>query len=232
MAVLVTLFVNLGFWQLRRLEERRQANLVIAARLTDEPLPVETLVDAAGADLDSLEFRPATATGVFEADAEVMVRSQVFQGIAGFHVLTPLVLADQRALVVNRGWIPLSDGEPPASAASPVGTVNIEGLVMLSQVPTALGPKDTAEGRLDVLSRVDLDRLAVQMEWPLLPVYLAMTEPAPSLPRVLPPPNVADEGPHLGYAVQWFGFAAVALIGFVALIRRATSDRAGHPRHD
>lgn len=44
-------------------------------------------------------------------------------------------------------------------------------------------------------------------------------------PRTLPPPE-PDEGPHLGYAIQWFSFAATALIGWTVLaIRRGEVGR-------
>jgi cytochrome oxidase assembly protein ShyY1 len=29
-----------------------------------------------------------------------------------------------------------------------------------------------------------------------------------------------DEGPHFGYAIQWFSFAIIAIVGWTALLLR------------
>ena len=65
-------FVNLGLWQLRRADERRMVNTVGQSRIGEEPLPLETLLDAAGDDISSLEYRPATATGVFDSGTRLL----------------------------------------------------------------------------------------------------------------------------------------------------------------
>jgi cytochrome oxidase assembly protein ShyY1 len=179
------------------------------------------LVEAAGIDVGSLEFHRATAVGVFQPGHEVLVRSQVHQGIAGYHLLTPMVLDDGRALIVNRGWVPL-EGQPPLDSAPASGRVEITGWLRPTQTPGPLGPKDPPEGRLDQMVRVDLDRLALQSEWPLLLVYLVLTEPAPSgYPIPVPQPKFDQDGPHLGYAIQWFGFTAIGIAGYFFLLRRA-----------
>ena len=216
-------FVNLGLWQLRRADERRMVNTVGQSRIGEEPLPLETLLDAAGDDISSLEYRPATATGVFDSGNEVLVRSQVNLGTAGFHVITPLVVAEGEAVLVNRGWVPLVlDETPVEEAPPPEGEVTIEGWVHLTQTRGALGPSDPEEGRLITMSRVDIDRIAAQAPYELAPVYLVETGgDGDQLPLPPPIPTFDDDGPHLSYAIQWFGFAVVGLVGYGFLIRRA-----------
>ena len=34
-----------------------------------------------------------------------------------------------------------------------------------------------------------------------------------------------DDGPHRGYAIQWFSFAAIAIVGALAVVRRERRDR-------
>jgi surfeit locus 1 family protein len=220
---LAILFINLGFWQLRRLEERRLENTVGESRLDADPVELDLLLEASGDDIDSLEFRRATATGVFQPDDEVLVRSQVHQGVAGFHVITPLLGEGGNAVLVNRGWVPLDADEVPVEAAPPPdGTVTVTGWVRPSQTRGALGPSDPDDGRLVTMSRVDIDRIQEQVPYELDPVYLSMLDDLEGdLPIAAEAPSFDDEGPHLAYAIQWFSFALIGLVGYFFLLRRA-----------
>jgi surfeit locus 1 family protein len=222
-AVLVVLFVTLGFWQLRRLEEKKLSNAVGEARFNDDPVDVAELLTAVGGDVDSLEFRHASATGVFHPEDEVLIRSQVEQGVAGFHVVTPLVGEEGRAILVNRGWVPLGmDRVPVSEALPPDGVVTVEGWVRLTQEPGAIGPKDPEGGRLVAMNRVNIDRIQDQVPYEVEPVYLSMLgEQSEGQPILVAAPTFDDEGPHLSYAIQWFAFAAIGIIGYFMLIRRA-----------
>ena len=220
---LAILFISLGFWQLRRLDERQLENTVGESRFEDEPVDLGLLLDASGEDQDTLQFRRATATGEFQPDDEVLIRSQVHQGIAGFHVVTPLLGEGGTAVLVNRGWVPLdADQVPVAAAPPPEGTVTVTGWVRPTQARGALGPSDPEEGRLVTMSRVDIDRIEQQVPYELEPVYLSLLDDLEGdLPVVAQPPSFADEGPHLAYAIQWFSFALIGLVGYFFLIRRA-----------
>ena len=220
--IVAIVFVNLGFWQLRRLEERRLDNAVGESRFEAEPVDLGTLIEAAGSDDESLEYRRATATGVFRPEDEVLIRSQVHQGGAGFHVITPLLREDGSAALVNRGWIPLVlDQAPVSEAPPPGGTVTVEGWVRPGQTRGSLGPTDPAEGRLVTMSRVDIARIQQQVRYQLDPVYLSLLEgDEAELPIPAAAPTFDDEGSHLAYAIQWFSFALIGLVGYFFLIRR------------
>ena len=214
------LFINLGFWQIRRLEERRIENTVMASRLAADPQPIEELIVGAGSDLDSLEFRRATAGGEFAPTEEVLVRSQVNQGVAGWHVITPLVLADGRAVLVNRGWVPLEMDAVPVPAVPPPGEVTLTGWLGLTRTRQAGGATEP-EGRLTQIARIDIERLQEQMPFELLPIYLSVDESEAQLPIAVAAPIVNDEGPHLLYAIEWFSFTLISVVGYVFLLRRA-----------
>lgn len=230
--LVVVVCVNLGLWQLRRLEERRLQNAVQAARLADAPAPLDVMLAAAGNDVDTLEYRQATAEGIFDVSHEVLVRSQTLNGRPGYHVVTPLVQDDGSAVLVNRGWVPLSAEEPPVEEAPPpAGRVTVTGVVAASQEARGVGPRDPVSGYLAVVSRVDIDRLSRQLPYPLAPVYLELQQPSPvgEYPVPLPLPDVDDEGPHLSYALQWFGFALVGVVGYAALLRSNLRQRRSLP---
>jgi surfeit locus 1 family protein len=221
---LALLFIRLGVWQLDRLEHRQAQNAVATDRLQGEVVPFDEALESAVGDLSELEYRRVALSGEFDPTEEVLIRSQVELGSAGFHVITPMVLEDGTAALVNRGWVPLDMDSPPVPAAPGSGVQQVEGWVSLSQNRPALGAEEP-EGELGVLNRVDIDRIAQQMPYELAPVYVVAMGESSQLPAVVDPPDLTDDGPHLAYAIQWFGFAVVGLVGFYFLLRRKGSAK-------
>lgn len=216
--VVVATCVRLGFWQLDRLEQRRAFNALVRARQAMPAEPIGRLLPARGAARpDDVAYRTATAEGRYDPAREVLLFGRSLDGRPGSHVLTPLLLPDGRALVVDRGWVPLDVEEAPASrAAPPAGEVRLEGVLL---PPESDDPAALAGDRMD---RVSLAALSRRLPYPLLPVYLELRrqEPPPGpLPHPAPLPELT-EGPHLSYAAQWFLFAAVAVGVYGALVRR------------
>jgi len=252
-ATAVATFVGLGFWQLDRHEQLGRRNALLTARLQAEPLPFDQLTVGldpsapAGAASDG-RFRPVQATGRFLPEHEVLLRGRELDGQPGHHVLTPLLLeagAEPRAVLVDRGWVPYRVNDPDVpSFAPPQGTVRIVGRLMPEEdAPTglaaSLAPRDPPEGRLETVARADVQRLQQQVPvrlepwWIELASYQAFPPNGPEsvevtqvegeLPIVPPPPR-PERGPHLSYALQWFFFAAVTVVGSIALLRRAVQS--------
>lgn len=212
--------VLLGFWQLDRLDERRTSNAIREARYADEPLPVSELIDQAGAHFDSLQYRRATATGVFDSSREVLIRSQVVNGQPGYDVVTPLEMGNGETIAINRGWVPLEfDTVPVTVAPPPDGETTVTGVLHLSQQGGPLNPSQDGT----TFSRIDLDVIADRFGVDLAPLYLEVTgdQQVTQLPVPAAPPVFTDEGSHLGYAIQWFSFALVGIVGYGFLLRRA-----------
>lgn len=223
--VFAGVFVRLGIWQLDRLAERRELNTEIASRLEAEPVAFDVLLEEADGDLESIEYRRVLADGVFDPAEEVLIRSQVELGQAGFHVITPLT--GSTSVLVNRGWVPLTMDDPPVDAPPPGGETEVSGWVHLSEERPALGREDPA-GDVDVFNRVDVERIGEQLPYPIAPIYLVAMGESDQLPAIVDLPDTDNEGSHLAYAVQWFGFALVGLVGFYFLLR-AKGGR-GSPR--
>jgi cytochrome oxidase assembly protein ShyY1 len=210
-------FVRAGFWQIDRLHEKQARNRVVAARSDGPAVPLDVVPS------DAAQYQRVRVTGRFDVAEQVLIRNRAFEGTNGFHVVTPLVHGGVAVLVV-RGWIGLDDRPPPP----PAGDVTVEGILLKTQ-ERHIGPKDPDTGTLDVLNRVDVQRIQQQVSSPLYPLFLQMTEPAPpkgELPNIVDPP-ARDEGPHRSYAIQWFLFTAVVLVGYPLLLRRRMAqDRA------
>jgi surfeit locus 1 family protein len=237
---MVVLMVSLGFWQLRRLDERQTFNAALKSAAAQPAEPISTLlptgVDATRDQVETVKYRSASATGRYLADQQVLVTNRTQNSAPGYWVLTPLDLGDGTALVVNRGWIPYgytADGSW-ADFAPPTGQVSITGAIEQPQVRSSGivgGPQDRAEGTLKTFARADVARLAQQVDEKLLPLYVNLQTQAPAqpdspgLPAVLPPADFSDEGPHFSYAMQWFMFSAMTLIVYPLLLRRLARRR-------
>lgn len=215
-------FVNLGLWQLRRLDERRALNQTLETRLAQEPQPLSDVLERFGNDPAALPYRRVAVTGTYRPDLEVLLTPRNSQGEPGHHVLTPLVLDDGTAVLVERGWVPFVLDDPPIEqAAPPRGEVIVEGLLHPTQTATRAGAFNGGEG-LEFLSVPDADRLQGQVDVTLLPFWVTLRQqspPAETFPRTPALPD-QTEGPHLSYALQWFGFTLVGVIGYPLLLRR------------
>ncbi len=221
--VVASTCVRLGIWQLDRLEQRRTLNDRIRKGLAAEPVPFDTLTrdDA---------YRSVVATGTYDPEREVLWYGRSLDGRPGHHVLTPLVTTtdgSRGAILVDRGWVPADLTSPPVERASPpAAEVTVTGFL----IPTGDGDDAVIDrgpsGRPLTLRRPD--PAAVETPYGLWPLAMQLEEQSPAqvgdLPVQVPRPEL-DEGPHLSYAVQWFIFATIAVVGFVVLARREARDR-------
>lgn len=216
--VIAFLFINLGLWQLRRADARALENQVMSERLAADPIPMRDLLAAVGDDLESLEYRRVTVEGEYRPELELLIRNMTNLGQAGFHVITPLE-TESGYVLVNRGWVPLVMDTPPVAASPPEGDVTVAGVVRLTQLRPSVGPIEP-DGVLTVASRVDIDRLAQQIPGEVTPVWVQSTdEVAESLPVPVEVPSFDDPGPHVMYAIQWFSFTLIGVVGFFFLVR-------------
>jgi len=232
----LALLIRLGFWQLDRLAERRAANAHLVAQLEMPPLNLTGQPLApAGVDL-----RRANVRGSYDFAQEMVLRNRAFDGAPGVHLIRPLRIAgSDTAVLVDRGWIPYDQALPDYRKVydQPVGEVEVQGVLHLSQPRlNSLSPADPPlspdRPRLDEWFRIDIPRIQQQIPYPLLPVYLEQGQPnlaavpPMSTSDALPRPDIQidlSDGPHLSYAIQWFSFAAILLVGYVTLFIRQTS---------
>lgn len=213
--------VRLGFWQLDRLEQRRTENAQIEAGMSQPALDLATGVPA---DLGAMAFREVVATGEYLEKESILLRNQAWEGETGYHLISPLRIAGrEELLLVDRGFVPLADNSPAAleKYAEP-GTVTVQGrLQPFLPKPTFTGvpdaPLTSGETRL-LWNFLGFRDLQVQYPEGLMNAWLlAVPEPGNPAVRTLrettPAPDLS-EGPHLGYALQWFAFALILVIMF------------------
>ena len=232
LVVAVVAFTFLGMWQLRRHDDRQAFEAKIESRLNAPAQSIEELEERYLSDPDDVALRRTVVAGSYLVEDEVILQAQSRNGVSGHDVLTPL-LVGERAVIIDRGWVPIDAGEPPiAGAEPPAGSVVVTGIARDTQTRGSFGPRDPASGRLARISRVDIDRLQNQIDADLYPFFVQLESQDPAQAGLFPAPQsapaVGEGPPHLAYAVQWFVFAAVALVGYPVLLWR-TSRR---PRRD
>lgn len=232
--VVAAVCVRLGIWQLDRRDQRLSYNERVETQGETEPVALAAALDAAD-DPAEIEFRRVTVEGTYDSARQFLVLAQSYQGSPGAHAVTPLVLADGRAVLVNRGFVPVTDPRAPVpgDAAPPSGVVVMSGAFQVSEEGGRVldaDPDAEAAGTIGHLTRVDVDAVADRLPYALVPGWVRVEAERPDrqgVPVPLLPPE-PGEGPHLSYAVQWFSFAAIFLAGWGALVHRS-AQRHGLP---
>jgi surfeit locus 1 family protein len=215
--------VRLGIWQLSRRQQRLAMNERIRARIDAPAVPV------ASADRDTTRsrFSNVVVSGALDYAHEIALTHRGHDGAPGVDLLTPVRLpGHDSAVLVNRGWA----YAPDAMTIDPAG-VHDTATTFIGYVEAFESrPADTVrEGRI---RKASYEAIARAIPYPILPFYVvALGNTTSGNTRVvrLERPKL-DEGPHLSYAFQWFGFAAIALIG--AGIVTARSMRSADRRID
>ncbi|GAB4542001.1 MAG: SURF1 family protein [Anaerolineae bacterium] len=227
----MAVLARLGVWQLDRLEQRKARNAEIIAQLSLPPLPLTA--EGLPEDLGDLKYRRATARGEFDFSHQVVLLHQNWMNAPGVHLIAPLVLeGGSQAVLVDRGWLPADQAAPDGwSQFDEPGLLEVTGFIQLSQtLPSrsqTAGQPESPEFRSEWY-RVDIEAIQAQMPYQLLPVFI-LQSPAEDegvrLPYRSEPEFDLSNGPHLGYALQWFVFALILGIVYVSYVRKKEAGK-------
>ena len=216
--VAIGVMIRLGFWQLDRLTQRRAFNAEVSRRLQAPPLTFADLTSLG--DPLGLEYHAVALRGEYDFTQQVALSNQDWQGQPGVRLITPLVIADSnRAVLVDRGWIPYEESAPANwNKFAELGMVEVRGWILPTQ--TSLFPTAPVTRHQDSWFRVDIAALQAQISHPLLPVYIQQSpDPARKQLPYRSELNVdLSEGPHMGYAMTWFAFAAILSVGYAGYV--------------
>ncbi|WP_433888663.1 SURF1 family cytochrome oxidase biogenesis protein [Streptomyces sp. CA-111067] len=240
--VMIPVMIRLGFWQLHRHEHRVANNRIIATALKAAPVPVESVTHPGAVLPHSDLYRSVSATGRFDTAHEVVARHRTAGNDGsdddsgggeeiGYHVITPLVLADGRAVLVNRGWIPAGDDPTafPKITPPPSGEVTVTGRLRPDETTSETGihnRKGLPDRQVMLISSTTE---AADMPEKLLSGYMELVsttpKPGPHQPNLIGAPDHSSIGPHMAYAIQWWLFSAMVPVGWVVLLRRERAER-------
>lgn len=218
------LCVRLGIWQLDRLDQRHAFNDQVSSMRAAEMLDLNAEVPD---NITAMEWRAVTVTGEYDFEDQIALRNQYNGDQYGYHLVTPL-LFNGTAVLVDRGWIPADGNSASADwrKYDENGIVTVTGQIRLGQGKPAIGGVADALPEngdpLFVWNNFNLEQIAAQLKFPMIGIYV---QPNVEIGDTIPPipyqPVVElTEGPHFGYALQWFAFATILFFGYPFYLRK------------
>lgn len=218
-------FYELGVWQLHRHTHQNRIDADLRRSKNLAPVDVATLLRPATPPAAVLSWRRVTASGTYDAAHQLLVRNRVQLNANGYEVLVPLRTSSGIDLIVDRGWIPSGPtaAGPAAIPAVPTGVVTVMGRVR---------PPEAARSNAGLpagqTQRIVPAEIAVLTGHPTYGGFIDLVTESPTVagaPSVLQSPDEASSGdwwkpPHLAYAIQWFLFIGIAVVGWGILGRR------------
>jgi surfeit locus 1 family protein len=222
------LCIRLGIWQLDRLDQRRAFNHQVE---TMRAMPALDLNQQVPDDISAMEWRAVTVHGKYDFANQIALRNQYNSNEYGYHLLTPL-LFDGETVLVDRGWIPAEGNATPQDwqKYNENGNVTLTGQIRLGQTKPRFGgvadviPQDGT--KLALWNNADVEHIIKQLPYEALPIYIQPNvDPNDTTPPIPYQPTVElTEGPHFGYALQWFTFATILLVGYPFFLRKQESN--------
>jgi len=189
----------------------------LAARRFAPEVPLDSLP----ADTGAAHFRRVHIIGTYDYGQQIIFTLRGRNGSPGLNIITPLLRNGRdTAVLVNRGWVYSPDGRTvDLNPWREADVVNASGFVETFPTKGPFPPPNPARPReFRRLHRADLQKI---LPYPIANYYVVLADSSSSAsapPRVEPLP--LDEGAHRSYAIQWFSFAAISIIGLVIFIRR------------
>ena len=207
------LTVWLGNWQSERAETKRTLQARYDAATQDPPIHVGRVL----LTRDDLIYRKLEVQGVFDDRHTILLDNRVLDGVAGYHVLTPLRIdGSALAILVNRGWVAAGRSrEQLPRILAPQGRVKLEGMAVDPNSRYLELAHAAPQGR--VWQNLDFARYAADSGLALQPVLLLQTsQQSDGLQRNWPRPDTGV-GMHLGYAFQWYSLATTLAVLWVVM---------------
>jgi surfeit locus 1 family protein len=220
--------VRLGFWQLERRGQRAALNAGLTIRMSEPPVALERVPrDTAG-----WLYRRVHISGVPDASRAIILPGRLYQGAPGVHVLAPVPLPTGDAVLADFGWAPAAD-----AATVPLDSLDLDTPIDATAIVLPF-PGDAPGARRSTLSdrgpggfrrvsyAMDPDAMRAQFPYELGAIQLQLLpdDDAPPMPVRQAAPAL-DPGPHLGYAIQWFSFATIAIVGWLVMVAKTSVSR-------
>lgn len=222
----VAILCGLGGWQVQRLHWKNDLIAAMQTAYGHAPAPLDraALNDAAKA---TPIFAYGTVKGTYLFDAEIFTGPRTLDGVPGYHVITPLFLADKTGwILVNRGWVPL-DHRAAYTRAMKRAVYTITGTVRAIPAPNRLTPANDAIGK----KWYSIDAAAIEtthgIDGLMKNVMVYAEEQTPLLDGpIMTSAHAMPNNNHLAYAIFWYAMAVVmvAIYGLRFFVYGKTSD--------
>ncbi|WP_284230838.1 SURF1 family cytochrome oxidase biogenesis protein [Mycobacterium antarcticum] len=205
-------FTVLAPWQLGKNTTTSRENTQISDSLSQAPVTVTTFLPQQDSTAPGAQWRQVTATGRYQADAQVLARLRVIDGNPAYEVLVPFHVDGGPTVLVNRGFVKPDKGTAvPDFAPPPTETVTITARLRDSEA-VAVGKDPFTEAGVRQVYSISTGQIAQVTGVPLAGSYLQLVDDQPGGLGVISLPHL-DAGPFLSYGIQWIAFGIIAPIG-------------------
>lgn len=218
--IVVYSFFRLGLWQWSNATSQESVDLLAEQALLD-PVAITQVTEPRSAFPEDGSGKPVIAEGSYDAERQFYVPDRVLNGDLGYWVMTPLDTS-QGVLLVLRGWVadPVDADLPPATGVTVTGT---------------LAPGESPALDVDLannlMTSVDLGVLINAWDDDLYNAFIFATDESPQVSAdsvaEVPPPTLANrdiDWGNLGYALQWWVFAAFAVYMYFRFLHQAAHE--------
>ncbi|MDG2394972.1 SURF1 family protein [Candidatus Thioglobus sp.] len=208
--------VSLGFWQLERADEKQR---IIDNRTLAQSLAPEQISNSS--DLLKKEYHKVLLAGNYVDDSQFIYDNQTVNGNAGYYVLTPFVLSDHKAILINRGFVSWN------GRRDSIGSINIGAQNRVIEV-SLIKPVERMNLNEDLISNVfpvliqsvNIGKISALSNLDLVPIIGRLDKASEDGFYRKWQPFYGSIDKHLGYAFQWFTMAfALFVISLKLLIR-------------
>lgn len=220
------ILIALGVWQLQRAEFKEALTADRERARIAEPVPLTALAS----DWEQARYRGVEVRGRYRPDRQVLLDNQIYQGRPGYWVLTvfePEAL--DRAVLVNRGWVPLQADRSVLPAVDVAADSRMVSGYLDRPPRPGLRLGDSlvsGEGWPLVVLELDYEQLEMRLGGPLIPMLLYLSEQAPDgFERNWRVSPGFGSDAHRGYALQWFSLAAAVVVLYLVLNSRRISAK-------
>lgn len=211
---LAALTARLGFWQLDRAAQKNERQASIDQRRALPPLQGEAVLARSLAELQAQLWRAVTVQGRWAAAHTVYLDNRPMNSRVGFIVLTPLLLDDGTAVIVQRGWQPRDALDRTRVLEPPTPQERVTVLARIAPAPARLYEFEASKTGT-IRQNLDLEAFGAETGLRLRPLSLQqLTSDSAAVDGLLRdwPQPAADVHKHYGYAFQWFALSLLTLV--------------------
>lgn len=233
--VLIPAFIWLGFWQRGLWQARDHAQGIVLSALAAKPVALDGVDPAGHAVAQSQQWTMVSATGHYDTAHQFMVRNRSQNENPGWYVVTPLVLSDGTAVLVNQGWVPESQtsDDPlttPPFPPVPTGTVTVSGALQPDETTATTRIRDDTSSlptnEVALIAKPDMSgRVPYQLHDGSIQLTGSSPAPVAGAAQQIPGPSY-DNTMYIAYMIQWWVFALVMPFTWLKLILREADELA------
>lgn len=214
------IFITMGCWQLSRYEENKQLAQQLSSLSNQQAKPLAHFFK-----VKPHPWQKVTLSGRFIVNENVLLAHQVYKGVPGYHLLALfLPVGSKQFLLVDRGFVSKKtwlEKHKSLNFGVEEHFLPLTGVIYYpSHKGFVLGKVVMQDKGQLVAQKIAIKNIAKHLEKPLFPfVVLLLPKTVGHLGGALPGHGV-NPLKNLNYAIQWFLFALVLVVGVLIYNRK------------